>query len=71
MFAVRVAAFMGIWAVAAALYEDQVGKWDWLQKHIGPVELVNLGLISTGAHEFRQERFIDPYHRSGGGVQLG
>lgn len=48
MFAAKAATFIAIWAVVSALYEDQIGKWDWLQKHIGPVELVNFGLISTG-----------------------
>lgn len=49
MFSAKLAIFLTLWGAGWALYIDQVGKWDWLQKHIGSVKLVNFGLLPAGA----------------------
>lgn len=33
---------------AHGLYEDQVGRWDWMQRYVGAVKFVNFGVSSGG-----------------------
>ncbi|XP_003741298.1 ER membrane protein complex subunit 1 [Galendromus occidentalis] len=48
MFELKILLFSIGCLTCSGLFEDQVGKWDWLRKHVGPVKHVNFGTIAGG-----------------------